>query len=184
MHTCTILFNWFNTLIRTAVTPAPAPAMNLSEFLMNLLTGIKAPTYCNQTTPILSSSKLTKTVVSIVYFYEWFTACLLSYKIQRRWIVLPHTEIFGPFVRYCPYKGPTVILCARYAEAHWTHPNAYSDLNEPATKSWFGQAVQLRSLNTCRPHLWNTNKGNENHACASFYHTKSTSILFNIQLQW
>lgn len=32
--------------ILTAVTPAPAPAMNLSEFFMNLLTGIIAPTYC------------------------------------------------------------------------------------------------------------------------------------------
>lgn len=153
MHTCTILFNWFNTLIRTAVTPAPAPAMNLSEFLMNLLTGIKAPTYCNQTTPILSSSKLTKTVVSIVYFYEWFTACLLSYKIQRRWIVLPHTEIFGPFERYSPCKVPIVILYVQYAEDHWTHPNVYSDLNALAIESLFDQVVQLLSLNTYRLHL-------------------------------
>lgn len=30
----------------TAVTPAPAPAMNLSEFLIYVLTGINAPTYC------------------------------------------------------------------------------------------------------------------------------------------
>lgn len=32
----------------TAVTPAPAPAMNLSKFLMYLFAGITAPIYCNK----------------------------------------------------------------------------------------------------------------------------------------
>lgn len=35
-------------VIFTAVTPAPAPAMNLSEFLMSLFVGINAPTYYKQ----------------------------------------------------------------------------------------------------------------------------------------